>query len=87
MNLAELTMHVQMMNELCNKRGISPSTIEVYSVTDVLWKSAHVEESEKLLKNKKPLSSIEMDALERRELLFYCPTAWEQFQRARGPKT
>lgn len=86
MKLSELTLHVQMMNDLCKEKGIPPSTIDVYFVSDVLWRSATSTESEKLLKNKKPLQSIEMDALERRELLFYCPTAWEQFQKARGAK-
>ena len=86
MKLSELQLHCQMMMNLCRDKGIDPNIVEVYYVSDVLWRSGHVEESEKLLKNKKPITSIEMDALQRKELLLYDSAAWDQLNRARGVK-
>lgn len=84
MKLSDLIYHVESIRKMCQEKGIPPELIDIYFVSDVLWKSGVVKESNKLLKNKKPITSIEVNALEGREFLFYDSTSWEQLQKAKG---
>lgn len=75
MKLNELLNHVQQMIELCQKNGISPSTIDVCYVPDVMGTAPE------MILNKKWLTSTSLSAHDR-ELLLFDAASWEQYQRA-----
>ena len=85
MKLSELLLHAQSMADLCRDKNIDINTIEVYFVSDVLWRSGTETESEKLLKNKKVITSTEMSAVYK-EVLFFDAASWDQYKKARGMK-
>lgn len=86
MKLSELIIHVDMVKQMCQDKGIPTSVIDVYFVSDVLWRSETKNDSNKLLKNKRPITSIEVNAIQGKEFLFYEASSWEQLQQARVVK-
>lgn len=86
MKLSELIIHLDAVKQLCYEKGIATSTIDVYFVSDVLWRSETKNESAKLLKNKRPITSVEVNAINGKEFLFYEASSWEQLQNARTTK-
>lgn len=75
MKLNELLNHLQAMTELCQKNGISPSSIDVCYVPDVMARK------DEMIKNKKWITSTHMSASEK-ELLLFDAASWEQYQKA-----
>ena len=74
MKLNELLNHVQQMMEICQKNGISPSSIDVCYVPDVMLGT-------EMIVNKKWLTSTYLSA-RGGELLLFDAASWEQYQRA-----
>jgi len=77
MTLADLKIHVQGLIELCQLKQIRPETVEVYFVDGVLFDTP----SKILLHSKRPVTSLSF-AGEKRQLLLFDPTSWEQNSRA-----